>query len=259
MAQSVERFSSRVENYVRYRPGYPVAIVDLLKTECGLTPHSLVADIGSGTGKLSEIFLQNGNVVLGIEPNLAMRGAAEKIWQTYTKFKSIDATAESTTLPSASVDFVTAGQAFHWFEPARAKAEAARILKPEGWAVLVWNERKIDTTPFLREYEQFLLDYGTDYPVVRHENALDAIAMFFAPGDFALKSFPSNQDFDFESLKGRVLSSSYIPEPEHPNFEAMLRNLRAIFERHQRDGRIGFYYNTRVYYGHLQDNSAVEP
>jgi SAM-dependent methyltransferase len=259
MARSVERFSSRVENYVRYRPGYPVAIVDLLKAECGLTLNSLVADIGSGTGKLSEIFLQNENVVFGVEPNLAMRAAAAEVLKIYTKFKSVDGTAESTTLPPASVDFVTVGQAFHWFEAARAKVEAARILKPEGWAVLVWNERQLDTTPFLRDYEQFLLEYGTDYRIVRHENAIDAIAIFFAPRDFMLESFPNNQEFDFESLKGRVLSSSYIPEPKDPNFPVMLRNLRAIFERHERDGRISFDYNTRVYYGHLQHHSSVQP
>ncbi len=258
MAQSVARFSSRVENYIRYRPGYPAAIIALLKEECGLTPRAIVADIGSGTGKLSELFLKNGNEVLGIEPNAAMREAAERILETFSGFRSVDGTAEATSLASASVDFVTAGQAFHWFDPTKAKKEAARIIKPEGWAVLIWNERHLDTTPFLREYEQFLLRFGTDYQDVRHENAVEAISKFFAPEDVRLQSFANAQDFNFEGLMGRVLSSSYIPEPEHPNFESMLQSLKEIFDRHQIDGRIRFDYETRVYYGHLSYKPDLE-
>ena len=258
MAQPVERFSSRVENYVKYRPGYPAAIIALLKAECDLTPRCIVADLGSGTGKLSELFLNNGNRVLGIEPNEAMRDAAERILKAHAGFTSVAGTAEATSLATASVDFVTAGQAFHWFEPAKAKAEAVRILKPGGWAVLIWNERHLDTTPFLRDYEQFLLRFGTDYQDVRHENAVEAIAGFFAPEEVRLQNFANAQMFDFEALRGRVLSSSYTPEPEHPNFEPMLQSLREIFERHQVGGRINFDYETRVYYGHLGYNPAPE-
>ena len=258
MAQSVERFSSRVANYVRYRPGYPPAIIDLLKTECGLTSESLIADIGSGPGKLSELFLENGNVVFGVEPNAAMRVAAEEILKTYLGFRSVDGTAESTTLEPVSVDFVTAGQAFHWFDVTKAKAEARRILKPEGWCVLVWNERQVDTTPFLHDYEQFLLQYGSDYPVVRHENSVAAIADFFAPGNVRLESYPNSQEFDFEGLKGRLLSTSYIPELGHPNFDSMLRDLSDIFNKYEKDGRISFDYDTRVYYGGLSNNSDLE-
>jgi SAM-dependent methyltransferase len=258
MAQSIERFSSRVANYVRYRPGYPPAIIDLLKTECGLTSESLIADIGSGSGKLTELFLENGNGVFGVEPNAAMRVAAEEILQAYSGFISVDGTAESTTLISASVDFVIAGQAFHWFDVTKAKAEARRILKPGGWAVLVWNERQVDTTPFLHDYEQFLLQYGSDYPVVRHENAVAAIGDFFAPENVRLESYPNSQEFDFESLKGRLLSTSYIPELGHPNFDSMLRDLGDIFNKYEKDGRISFDYDTRAYYGRLSNNSEPE-
>ena len=252
MSQSVERFSSRVENYARYRPGYPTAIVELLESECHLTSESVVADIGSGTGKLSEVFLNNGNVVFGVEPNAAMREAARRLLEVHPGFRSIDAAAESTTLASASVDFVTAGQAFHWFEPDKFKAEVARIIKPLGWAVLIWNERLIDTTPFLRAYEELLSQYGTDYQVVRHENSGEAIKSFFAPYDFKVKSFPNAQEFDFAGLKGRVLSSSYTPESTHPNFEPMLRNLNEIFEKYEKDGRISLDYDTKVYYSQIR-------
>jgi SAM-dependent methyltransferase len=251
MSQSIERFSSRVENYVRYRPGYPTAIVDLLTTKCGLIPQSLIADIGSGTGKLSEIFLAYGNVVLGIEPNEGMRGAAEVILGANPNFRSINGTAEATTLPPASVDFITAGQAFHWFNLDKTKPEWTRILRPEGWAVIIWNDRRLDTTPFLHDYEALLLKYGTDYQTVRSENVVGAVEGFFAPRSHEIQSFDNVQVFDFEGLKGRVLSSSYTPEPQHPDFLPMLNELRTVFDKHQRNGRVSFDYDTSVYYGQL--------
>ncbi|HKE60795.1 MAG TPA: class I SAM-dependent methyltransferase [Pyrinomonadaceae bacterium] len=252
MSQYVERFSSRVDNYVRYRPGYPTAIVDLLATECGLTPQSVIADIGSGTGKLSEIFLANGNVVLGLEPNEGMRAAADVILGKNPNFRSINASAEATTLPASSVDLITAGQAFHWFDLEKTKREWLRILKPSGWAVIIWNERRLDTTAFLRDYEALLLKFGTDYQTIRHENAIDGLKSFFAPKSPKLSSFDNVQLFDFEGLKGRVLSSSYTPEPGHPDFQPMLDELRVVFDRHQRDGQVSFDYDTRVFYSQLQ-------
>lgn len=252
MAQSVERFSSRVENYIKYRPGYPIEILDLLKSECGLTSSSIVADVGSGTGKLSELFLKNGNVVLGIEPNVGMRKAAESLLQQYSRFASINGLAEETTLSSSSVDFLVAGQAFHWFDPIPTRTEWSRILKPDGWAVLVWNERQVDTTPFLRDYEELLNTYSIDYPVVRHENAAQRIKIFFAPLTPLTVRFSNAQEFDFEALKGRLRSSSYSPEPGHPNFESMIERLKEIFEKHQDAGLVRFEYDTRVFYGQLR-------
>jgi len=219
---SVERFSNRVENYVRYRPGYPAGILSLLTNECGLSPQSVIADVGSGTGKLAELFLQNGNLVIGIEPNAVMRSAGEKLLSHYPNFRSVDGTAEATTLANSSADFVTAGQAFHWFDPNKARLEFSRILKSDGWAVLIWNLRLVDTTPFLREFEALLLKYGTDYEQVRHENAVTAIKEFFSPKAPFFRSFANSQLFDFEGLKGRLLSSSYIPEPDNADFAPMI-------------------------------------
>lgn len=250
--QSVERFSSRVENYVRYRPGYPPEIIDLLKNECGLRPESLIADIGSGTGKLTELFLENGNVVFGVEPNPGMRTAGETLLSKYSSFKSVEGTAEATTLLASSVHFVVAGQAFHWFDPAASKEEFARILKPGGWAVLVWNERHVDSTPFLRAYENLLLTFNTDYPVVRQENATSAIRSFFAPVIPRTKEMPNRQEFDLTSLEGRLLSSSYTPEAGDPRFEPMLEELRAIFKEHQEGGIVQFEYTTRIFYNQIK-------
>src|SRR5215468_254035 len=244
MSEYTERFSSRVDNYVRYRPGYPSAIVDLLTAECCLTPQSHIADIGSGTGKLSELFLANGNVVLGIEPNDGMRTAGETILRNKPNFRSLIGTAEATTLQNASVDPITAGQAFHWFNLEKTKPEWIRILKPGGWVVVIWNERRLDTTPFLRDYEALLLKYGTDYQTIRHENAVEGLNDFFAPQSPRITSFDNVQLFDFEGLKGRVFSSSYTPEPGHPDFQPMLDELKAVFDRHQHNGQVSFDYDT---------------
>ncbi len=250
MTDPTQRFSSRVGNYVKYRPSYPAAIIDLLAVECGLTPDSIVADVGSGTGLLSELFLKAGNRVWGIEPNREMRAAGEQLLRGYDRFASIAATAEATTLPDRSVDFITAGQAFHWFDRVRAGPEFARILKPEGWLVLIWNERRIDSTPFLRAYEQLLYTYATDYGQVDHKQVdLDVIRAAFPAAAFKSRSFDNHQRFDLEGVQGRLLSSSYAPEAGHPNHAPMLAELASIFEAYQQNGEIVFEYDTRVYYG----------
>jgi len=226
-------------------------VIDLLAHECGLTSDSIVADIGSGTGFLSELFLKNGNRVFGVEPNAPMREASERLLSHYSKFTSIDGSAEATTLTDKSVDLITAAQAFHWFDRDKAKSEFVRILKLNGWVVLMWNERRIDSTPFLRAYEELLLKYGTDYKEVRHENVYEQIAAFFAPGKFKLVSFDNPQTFDFDGARGRLLSSSYVPAPGDQNFAAMLDEMRAIFNAYQDGGAITFEYDSRVYFGQL--------
>src|SRR5579863_1705779 len=187
---ATQRFSSRVENYVRYRPGYPPEVLELLKNECGLTPDSTVADIASGTGIFTRILAENGNRVFGVEPNDEMRRAGERLLESYSGFTSIAGTAEATTLQDHSVDIVTAAQAAHWFDREKARREFVRILKPGGWLVLLWNERRTDSTPFLREYEHLLLAYGTDYQDVRHENTTAVVNEFFDPASFQERAFP---------------------------------------------------------------------
>ena len=253
MKDPTKRFSDRVENYIKYRPDYPGALIDLLNEECGLTQQSIIADIGSGTGILSELFLKNGNRVFGIEPNAPMRGAGEKLLERYSNFTSIDGAAEATTLSDNSVDFVVAAQAFHWFDQESARAEFSRILKPSGWVMLLWNERRIDSTPFLRAYEQLLLKFGTDYQEVRHERVYKDVGSFFSPREFKLRTFDNRQSFDFEGVKGRLLSSSYVPAPGHEDFEAMLEELRNIFEEHQKAGEVAFEHDTKVYFSQLKN------
>jgi SAM-dependent methyltransferase len=245
------RFSDRVEDYVRYRPGYPPEVLDLLRAECGLRPSHVVADIASGTGMFTRLLLENGNSVFAVEPNTEMREMGIRLLEPYNRLVSIAGTAEETTLGSASVDFVTAAQAAHWFDLPRARAEFARILRPEGWCVLIWNERRAETTPFLRDYEQLLLTYGTDYKEVRHERTTAIIHEFFAPALADERVFDLRQQFDYQGLAGRLLSSSYAPLEGHPSHAPMMRELQRIFRAHATDNVVEFEYNTRLYYGHL--------
>jgi len=252
MSDPTRRFSSRVENYVRYRPGYPREIVELLVGECGLNADCVVADVGSGPGNLSELFLRYGCRVYGVEPNREMREAGERRLEAYANFESVDGSAEATTLGGGSVDFVAAGQAFHWFKPDAARREFARLLKPGGWVVVVWNDRRTNGSAFLEAYERLLLTRGTDYKEVSHKYADESVLRpFFGAGGMRLKVFESKQSFDFEGLKGRLLSSSYTPEPGHPNFTPMLEELAALFAAHAPDGRVAFEYETKIYYGQV--------
>ncbi len=245
-----ERFSDRVANYVRYRPGYPADVRAVLRDRAGLSPASVVADIGSGTGISSLFLLQSGCTVSGVEPNAAMRGAAEDLLAGHARFQSVAGSAQDTALPDQSVTLITAFQAFHWFPAAATRREFDRILAKDGRVALVWNVRHLATTPFLRAYEDLLLEFGTDYGAVRHENIGDGeLAGFFRDGEFERHSYPSAQEFDFVGLKGRLLSSSYAPPAGHPRHESMLATLQRAFDAHQIENRVAFEYDTQVFIG----------
>jgi SAM-dependent methyltransferase len=248
---SKQRFSNRVEDYVRYRPRYPAEVIDILATEAGLQPAAIVADIGSGTGFSAELFLRNGNRVIGVEPNRQMRLAAEDLLASYANFRSVDASAEATTLADGSVDFVIAGQAFHWFDRTAALREFARILRSGGKVALMWNVRRLDSTPFLRAYDELLTRLGTDYLTARCEGMEDqTIGEFFGPS-YLKRSIYNFQDFDFAGLRGRLLSSSYVPAAGEPNHAEILAGLREVFDAHAVEGRVRLEYDTQVYFGSL--------
>jgi len=250
--KSTERFSSRVDNYASYRPDYPPAVLGLFRNECQLTPASVIADIGSGTGILSELFLKNGNIVLGVEPNRPMRQAAERLLAAHSRFQSITGTAEATSLPDRSVDMITAGQAFHWFDPDKARVEFKRILRPHGWVALLWNVRDTTASAFARAYEDLLLSFGTDYKEVSHKHAdPGSISRLFGSSGFKQARFPNRQECDFAGLQGRLLSSSYIPDSGDERHPPMMNELKQIFESHATAGQVAFDYETQVFYGRL--------
>ncbi len=249
-SHSTERFSGRVDNYARYRPAYPPAVLDVLRREVLLSSTWSIADLGSGTGISAELFLQNGNMVYGVEPNGPMREAAERLLAAYSNFRSVNGAAEATALPSRSVDCVVAAQAFHWFDAQIARKECMRILRPGGWAVLMWNTRRIATTPFLRAYEQLLLEFGTDYQRVRHDRIDDArLNAFFGPGGYTEWTVENQQCLTLDGLRGRLLSSSYAPADGEPRHDAMLDALERLFLDHQQEGKVRMDYDCQLFVG----------
>lgn len=242
------RFSDRVENYVRYRPGYPPEVLDALVRETGLAPGTVVADVGSGTGISAALFLRHGCTVFAVEPNGGMRQAAERLLEAHSTFHSIAGTAEATGLADRSVDLVAAAQAFHWFRPDLALREFRRILRPAGWIVLLWNTRRTDGSPFLREYEALLQRFGTDYRQVDHRNVDQARLREFLGTGFRSLIYANRQELDLEGVRGRLLSSSYAPAAGHPDHDPMLRELDRIFAAHERDGRVSFEYDTEMHF-----------
>ena len=247
--EPTQRFSSRVENYARFRPSYPQEIIDVLKQECGLTQASVVADIASGTGIFTRLLLESGNRVIGVEPNAEMRRAEEEYLANYPKFKSIAGTAEATALEDHCVDLITCAQAAHWFDREKALREFQRILRPGGYLVLIWNDRRIDATVFARDYEQLLLKYGTDYAEVKRRD--NASAEFFGPIHCEKRVLRNFQELEYAGLEGRLLSSSYTPQAGHQSHSAMLRKLRDLFEAHETGGRVRMEYDTKIYFGQL--------
>jgi len=245
-------FSDRVDNYVLYRPGYPVEALDFLYDRLGFAQASTIADVGSGTGIFTKYLLDRGNEVFAVEPNPDMRRAAESKLSGYERFRSVDGAAEGTTLADGAVEGIVSAQAFHWFDIPAAKREFARILKPEGYAALVWNRRRNDVGRFAKEYEGLLKRYGRDYEKVNHNNlGHEQFASFFRNGAYEKASFPHLQPYDAEGLKGRTLSASYCPLPGEANYEPLMAALDDLFARTAKDGTVAFEYVTEVYFGHV--------
>ncbi len=246
-----ERFSNRAAYYAKYRPRYPAAILSFMEKELGLSQGSLIADIGSGTGILSELFLTHGNIIFAVEPNMEMRRTAEEHLSSYSGFRSVNGTAEETTLNSASIDFVTAAQAFHWFDPVKARLEFSRILKPPGWTILIWNIRRT-STPLMQAYDRLVSEYANrpySRQVTHDKIGTDGLENFL--GKFIAKKFDSSQALDFAGLAGRLLSSSYVPLAGEPRYNQMLDELRNIFDSNQESGLVHLEYDTEVYCGQL--------
>lgn len=250
-ASPAERFSSRVENYARYRPSYPKEVIDVLRAECRLTPHFIVADVACGTGLFTRLLLENDNRVFGVEPNKEMREAGEHYLAGFSRFTSVSAMAESTTLPNASIDLITCAQAAHWLKREEALSEFKRILKPQCFLAIIFNDRQVKGNPFADDYERLVVKYGTDYSEVQRLGRIFEGDDFFAPFGCEKRTLPNFQDFDYSSLEGRLLSSSYAPQAGDSNHRPMLAELQQIFEKYQRGGRVRMEYDTNIYFGRL--------
>jgi SAM-dependent methyltransferase len=246
------RFTDRVLDYVRARPSYPPGVLDLLARRADLGPGSVVVDVGSGTGILTELLLARGWTVLAVEPNRAMAGAARDRLGAHPRFRAVAGTAEETTLEDASADFAVAAQAFHWFDPIRARHELRRVLRPPHRAAVIWNMRRPAGTRFLEGYEALLQRWGIDYREVHARHAAaDGLTAFFGPRGWRKDAFTMRQELDREGLLSRLFSASYTPPEGHPDRGPMLAAAGALFERHQEDGRVALEYDTEVYLGEL--------
>ena len=253
MQDNTKRFSDRVEDYIKYRPSYPKDIFKILQRETLLVADGIIADIGAGTGKLTEVLLQGENRIFAVEPNGPMREASEALLHSYPNFSAMDGTAEQTGLEDHSVDLITVGQAFHWFDIPACRKEFLRILKPEGWVALIWNRRRIHESGFQATYETMLQNFGTDYKTVRHHNVDDTVLQsFFGKSDYTLHSLEYVQEFDFEGLKGRLMSSSYAPRKDHPDHVPMMEALKKVFDEFEEDGKVEFAYDTQIYLGQIK-------
>jgi SAM-dependent methyltransferase len=250
MRNPTERFSDRVENYAKYRPGYPEAMLRLFQD---LVPQpAVVADVGSGTGILTRQLLSAGFEVYAIEPNDPMRREAERF--SNPLFHSLKASAESTLLADRSIDFITSAQAFHWFDRAKAKNEFRRILKPGKLTALIWNERQTDTSAFSWKYEELLQAGAPEYSRVDHRNVKQQdIRSFFAPWEVRLEKFPNGQVLTREAFIGRVLSSSYVPLAGQPGHESILAAAERLFDENAVGETVSFEYQTTVYIGRIDE------
>lgn len=247
MKNSKQRFSDRVENYIKYRPTYPVECVNFLYG-LGISSQSAVADIGSGTGILSGLLIKNVKKLYGVEPNKEMRIAAEEKLKMYSNFISVEGSAEDTTLENNSIDFIIAAQAFHWFDIEKSLTEFRRILKNNGRLILIWNNR-INNTKFLQGYEEALLNYATDYKEVNHQNLTDETLENCFVSEYKKTIFANSQQFDFTGLMGRLFSSSYSPAGDHPNHQKIVEEMERLFKKYNENGLVVFNYNTEVYSG----------
>ncbi len=243
------RFSSRVGNYVKFRPGYPAALVSALLARINPANKLVAADIGSGTGLFTRLLLAQGVKVYGVEPNANMRDAAETDLASYGNFVSVDGSAEHTGLDDGIVDLVTAAQSFHWFNNDRSREEFGRILKKGGNLALIWNRRKL-SQPFQQGYDALLREFAPGYENVNHMNlSEDEIAGFFSDGRMEVSCFDNSQQLDFNALIGRLGSSSYCPDEDSDEYETLISELRLLHEKYATGGIVKFEYDTRLYLG----------
>jgi SAM-dependent methyltransferase len=229
-----------------------MAVLDAIEDETARSGPSSIADVGSGTGIFTRLLLERGHTVYAVEPNVPMRSAAERELGADPRFHSIDGKAEATTLADASVDLVTAAQAFHWFDKDATREEWKRILRAPRWAVLLWNDRQSEPG-FGRTYEEFLEKWGgEEYQRVRWSWAVgDTLGRFFGPDAFRELHIGNRQQLDLEGLQGRLISSSYLPGPNDSRHRAMCDAAAEMFERFQEGGAVTLDYETKIYIGKL--------
>ena len=247
------RFTDRVTSYVKARPGYPAEVIDVLRTNCGLTAESVVADIGCGSGIFSSLLCEHAQTVYGVEPNDAMRAAAQDLLAARSNFAAVNGAAENTTLPATSIDVITVAQAFHWFDQKEARHEFMRILKPNGFTALIWNDRRTSGSPVAEAYEQLLVNFGTDYAEVqsRGKETIANFERFFGHSEIKRATIPNAQRLERDAFVERVISASYMPNESHPRYREMVAAAQQIFDENRAGGTVTLEYDTNTYYAQM--------
>jgi SAM-dependent methyltransferase len=238
----LERFSTRSESYARYRPSYPAAALDTILSGLATPAELVAADVGAGTGISSRLLAERGVRVWAIEPNAAMRQAADP----HPLVTWVDGTAEHTSLPTASVDLVTCFQAFHWFDPQHSLPELHRILKPTGRLAVVWNQRDRSDS-FTAGYTTLIKQLSNQHPAeakMLAEQPLLQSAWFTNLCQFTL---PYHQPLDLDGLIGRARSVSYLPD-DAATQERLIAGLTQLHQQWQ-DGCAIVYltYRTEIF------------
>lgn len=247
------RFTDRVANYAKGRPGYPGEVISVLRNNCGLTKTAVVADIGSGTGILAEMLCDYAQNVIGVEPNDAMRAASQELLANKRNFLAVNGSAENTGLPATSVDLITSAQAFHWFDQGEARHEFMRILKPNGFTALIWNDRRLVGTRLSEAYEKLLEGFGVDYKDVqsRGRDTAENLERFFGHSEIKRATVPNSHRLDRDSFLARATSASYMPNESHSRHGAMIEEALRIFEENRSGDHVVMEYDTRIYYAQM--------
>lgn len=245
-----ELFSGKADVYKKYRSEYPDIFLDYLYSDLGFSPQSIIADIGAGTGMLSKCLLQRGSRLIFVEPNEDMFNAAKAEFGQNERCVFIKAPAEETTIPSTSVDFVTAARSFHWFDSERFKTECQRILKPDGRVLIIWNNDKLpqeiteETDALSRKYSALFENQPH-----RKNKTTEAFGQFFKNGSYEHVKFEKESEMNKETFIGRFLSRSYAPNEGEENYEVFVNGLKEIFDRYANKGCITTTNCTECFYG----------
>lgn len=253
--RAADRFSDRAADYDKYRPDYPAELLDALERHGALSAGSVVADVGSGTGIFTRQLAPRCSYLYAIEPNRPMRKASLEHLRDLDHVVVLEGRAENTGLRPQSVDLVVAAQAFHWFDAFWTYEEWGRILRPDGRVALIWNERVTEGDDFHEEYERMLREFGTDYQSVDHRRYnLSAIKQFLEPDSLVHESFDHSQLLDYDGLRGRLMSTTYVPKENEANYDAMQERLSELFDRYNENGLVTMRYTTQLYLGTLIEN-----
>ena len=249
---NTKKFDGRATDYTASRPSYALELIDYLYSDCGITNSSMIADVGSGTGKFAKHLLDKGSEVYCVEPNSDMRSIAENELCGYQNFHSVMGDAENTTLKNDSVDYITTAQAFHWFDVSKFKQECLRIIKSGGAVFLIWNVRSnsdLLNKELFRIYSTYCPNFhGFSGGIEKDDQRIKD----FFNGNYDYVSFDNPLLFDRERFVTRSLSSSYYLKEGDSEYEKYIEALNKLFDKYQNNGIVSVANQSVAYFGNIK-------